>query len=89
MFKSLMDGISDLKANVANLPSVYPKGTMRHAEVDMVVLQCEKEEPSWRLCSRNASYGHDQTNALHHGCRARSCSGRHWVSQTDLAMDYS
>lgn len=32
----------DLVANVADLPSVYPKGTTKHAEVTEVVLQCEK-----------------------------------------------
>lgn len=41
-FQSLDNGRPDLVANVADLPSVYPKGTMKHAEVTEVVLQCEK-----------------------------------------------
>jgi hypothetical protein len=42
-FKSLIPGKPDLKANIADLPSVYRKGTTKHAEVEMVVLQCEKK----------------------------------------------
>jgi hypothetical protein len=42
-FKSLISGKPDLKANIADLPSVYPKGTTKHAEVEMVVLQCEQK----------------------------------------------
>lgn len=42
-FESLIWDQPDLVANVANLPSVYKKGTTKHAEVDMVVLQCEKQ----------------------------------------------
>jgi hypothetical protein len=42
-FKSLISGKPDLKANIADLPSVYPKGITKHAEVEMVVLQCQKK----------------------------------------------
>ena len=41
-FKSIDSDKPDLIANVANLPSVYPKGTTKHAEVTAVVVQCEK-----------------------------------------------
>jgi len=41
-FKSLDTSRPDLVANVADLPSVYPKGMTKHAEVTEVVLQCKK-----------------------------------------------
>lgn len=42
-FKSRDTSKPDLVANIADLPSVYPKGTMKHAEVIEVVLQCKKK----------------------------------------------
>jgi hypothetical protein len=39
-FKSLKVGTEDLKATAHNLPSVYPKGTSRHADVSKVVVEC-------------------------------------------------
>ena len=41
-FKSFDHSKPDLVTNIADLPSVYPKGTMKHAEVTEVVLQCKK-----------------------------------------------
>jgi len=34
--------------NAADLPSIYPKGTKKHAEVTEVVFQCEKKGHSNR-----------------------------------------
>ena len=45
-FKSLMNGIEDLKATAHNLPSVYVKGTTRHADVSTVVIECVQKGAS-------------------------------------------
>jgi hypothetical protein len=42
IFKSLDDNKPDLVTHIADLPSVYSKGTTKHAEVTEVVLQCKK-----------------------------------------------
>ena len=39
-FKALDSSAEDLEAPAHNLPSIYPKGTLRHADVSTVVLQC-------------------------------------------------
>jgi hypothetical protein len=38
-FKSLKKKVADLEAAAHNLPSVYPKGTKRHADVDTIVFE--------------------------------------------------
>ena len=38
-FRALQEGKDDLKVNIANLPSVYPKGVTRHAEVQKIVIE--------------------------------------------------
>jgi hypothetical protein len=45
-FKSLKEGIEDLKATAHSLPSVYPKGTTRHAEVSKVIVECVRKGSS-------------------------------------------
>lgn len=45
-FKALKKDVEDLKATAHNLPSVYPKGTTRHAEVDRVVVECVQKGSS-------------------------------------------
>jgi hypothetical protein len=45
-FKSLKKNIEDLKATAQNLPSVYRKGTTRHAEVDKIVVECVQKGSS-------------------------------------------
>ena len=38
-FKALKKGVDDLKATAHNLPSIYPKGTTRHADVNKIVIE--------------------------------------------------
>jgi hypothetical protein len=45
-FKALKAGVEDLKATAHNLPSVYPKGTTRHADVSKVVVECVQKGSS-------------------------------------------
>jgi len=45
-FKALRKGVADLKATAHNLPSVYPRGTARHADVSTVILECVQKGPS-------------------------------------------
>jgi hypothetical protein len=45
-FNSLKKGIEDLKATAHNLPSIYRKGTTRHADVDKIVVECVQNRSS-------------------------------------------
>jgi hypothetical protein len=45
-FKALTAGVEDLKATGHNLPSVYPKGTTRHADVSKVIVECTQKGSS-------------------------------------------
>ena len=45
-FKSLKEGIDDVKATAHSLPSVYPKGTKRHAQVNKIVVECVRKSKS-------------------------------------------
>jgi hypothetical protein len=45
-FKALTAGVEDLKATAHNLPSVYPKGTTRHADVSKVIVECARKGSS-------------------------------------------
>lgn len=40
LFKSLRKKTADLQADALNLPSIYPKGTKRHADISTVVFEC-------------------------------------------------
>ena len=42
-FKALRKNVEDLKAPAHNLPSIYPKGTRRHADVSKIIIECSKE----------------------------------------------
>lgn len=42
-FNSLKKGVTDLIAAAHNLPSVYPKGTLRHAEICRIVVTCARQ----------------------------------------------
>ena len=45
-FTSLEEGVDDLKVAAHNMPSVYRKGTKKHAGVEKVVIECTKENSS-------------------------------------------
>ena len=45
-FKALKDGIENIQTNAGSLPSVYPKGTTRHADVSKVVVECVQKGES-------------------------------------------
>jgi hypothetical protein len=42
-FKALKKDVDDLKAPAHNLPSIYPKGTTRHADISTIIIQCTRE----------------------------------------------
>jgi hypothetical protein len=46
IFKSLKKDAEDLKATAHNLPSVYPKGTARHGDVEKIVVECVQKGSS-------------------------------------------
>lgn len=54
-FKSLDTRKPDLIVNAADLPSIYPKGTKRHAEVTEAVFQCNKKGRSGRYLREKLS----------------------------------
>jgi hypothetical protein len=45
-FEALQKDDEDLEAPAHNLPSIYPKGTLRHADISSVVLQCTVKNES-------------------------------------------
>jgi hypothetical protein len=40
IFKALKKKVADLQSPAHNLPSVYPKGTRRHADVSSIIFEC-------------------------------------------------
>lgn len=52
-FKALKKKVADLRADAHNLPSIYPKGTKRHADVSTVVFECAaKGESGLNHCDK-------------------------------------
>jgi len=45
-FKALQKDNEDLKATAHNLPSIYPKGTTRHADVNKIVVESVQKDSS-------------------------------------------
>jgi hypothetical protein len=43
-FQALRAGVRGLRANARNLPSIYEKGTRRHAGVRAVIIECAKKD---------------------------------------------
>jgi len=56
-FKSLRKKMADLEAAAHNLPSVYPKGTKRHADVDRVIFESVTKGDSGRNYREQFSMG--------------------------------